>query len=110
VAAGKGRAVWAFFALPLIGSAVIIWGGFTVLASSPFLGFVLIVTGLVLLGAMAFAFHRVSVGISEGVNPDDLAWKAIEPFQSIYLILGLVVLFGGLLAIVAIIATVLLTR
>jgi hypothetical protein len=104
VLARQGQFVWLMFVSTLIGGVVILSAGIQILATAPIVGAPMAVGGAVYLAVVARFLTRASSSVSAAGPNDDIGSALTEPMVD-YLstIMGLV-LIGGLLAMVGVIA------
>jgi hypothetical protein len=104
VAARQGQFVWLAFAPTLIVAIVIIWTAVQMLATEPIVGVVILIAGgIYLAGAVRF-LARLSRSVSTAGPQDDIMAAMTEPLADYMSTLIGLLLIGGLVALVALIA------
>ena len=104
IASGDGRFVWVVFAPTLVGSMVILWAGASELTTMPVVGAPLALGAVVyLLGSLRF-LARAKTGVDHARTPDEVASAVTDPFVEWMTLLIVLVLIGGLIAVMGLIA------
>jgi len=110
ISKGRGNYLWLAFLLPIGGFVVVVWAGLSMLGSDPLIGIFLAAIGAVSLIGLLLAIRRGTLSISGSATAEEGTWKLMEAFEPYYLLMALVVLFGGLLAVAALLIFFLSTR
>ncbi len=104
VAARQGQFVWLAFVPTLIGAIVILWTAVQMLATEPVVGVVILIAGgMYLAGALRF-LARLSRSVTAAGPQDDIGAAMTEPLVEYMSTLMGLLLIGGLVAFVGLIA------
>lgn len=104
VAARQGHYVWLMYIPTLCGSVGIIWASIQLFASAPLVGAVIAIAGLIHFAVLVRFLTRLSRSVTTAGPQEDLGTAMTEPLVDYMSAMTGLLLIGGLVAVVGLIA------
>jgi hypothetical protein len=104
VAAGDGRFAMVIFAPALLSGAFIVWGSIRIITNEPVLGLAMTGAATVYLAGTIWAIIRSTRGVNRARTRDEITDAITEPTTELMILWMSLILIGGLIAVVALIA------